>query len=95
MKQSDRRRLLQRWAELRALWNEFDPIGVTELGPQDEYDACLAPTWRCLERGAGIAELAAFLQSLVRNRIGVEPDPDATERFARRLDAWFRSEPGD
>ena len=82
----------RRWAALRALWNEFDPIGVMGEAshPGDEYEAYVGPTMRRLEDGASVEEIADFLESVVSERMGLDPDREEAERFARRLDAWFR-----
>lgn len=39
----------KRWAEIRALWCEFDPIGVVNSlsGPFDEYDPILIRVFDC------------------------------------------------
>ena len=83
-----------RWNELRKLWCEWDPIGVTcDLDwPQDEYDNYLAPTLRMLERGANNEELVDYLTHIVEEYMalgsaGVErSDP---ESFAAKLTSWF------
>jgi hypothetical protein len=38
----------ERWSQIRALWREFDPIGVSQFpdSPRDEYDFYLGPTLR-------------------------------------------------
>ena len=36
-------------------------------------------------------EIAAFLEATVRERMGLKLGGEEAERFARRLDAWFRS----
>ena len=82
----------QRWAALRDLWNEFDPIGVMDdpSAPRDEYDAYVGPTLRLLEAGAGVEEIADYLESVVGERMGLKPDRAEAERFARLMEAWFR-----
>ena len=82
----------RRWAALRSLWNEFDPIGVMDdpSWPRDEYEAYLGPTLRRLEAGASVKEIADYLESVVSESMGLNPDRAEAERFARRLAAWFR-----
>ena len=82
----------RRWAELCALWAEFDPIGVMDdpSCPRDEYDSYVGPTLRRLVDGASVEQIADFLEALVNENMEFKPDREETERFARRLDAWFR-----
>jgi len=49
MSKLDKQALRQRGQQLRALLNEWDPIGVGPDGPKDEYDCLLWPVMRQLE----------------------------------------------
>ena len=60
--------------------------------PRDEYEAYLGGTLRRLEKGASVTEIADFLGVLVKQNMGLKPDREEAERFARRLDAWFGDE---
>jgi hypothetical protein len=50
----------RRWAEIRGLLNEWDPIGI--IGgpdlPEDEYDCLARPLSRLMERESSKAEIA-------------------------------------
>ncbi|MBT4487306.1 MAG: hypothetical protein HOK30_08240 [Rhodospirillaceae bacterium] len=82
----------QRWAELRALWNEFDPIGVMAdpAWPRNEYEAYVGPTMRLLEQDAGIDEIIKCLDAAVAGSMGLEHEDDKAKTFACRLRDWFR-----
>ena len=55
--------LKQRAQELRALLNEWDPIGLGPGGPEDEYDCLVWPIMRRLDDNLPAAELTAFLET--------------------------------
>ena len=94
MDKLDKAQSRRRWAELCALWAEFDPIGVMDdpSCPRDEYDSYVGPTLRRLVDGASIEEIADYLESAVSERMGLTLDREEAERFACRLEAWFREE---
>ena len=76
--------------ELRELLLRWDPIGVAnEPGwPQDEYDVLLDPLAERLREGASEQELTAFLESAVREHLGLEPDREREAALARELAGW-------
>jgi hypothetical protein len=82
----------QRWHELRALWNEFDPIGVMPNvnWPPDEYEAYVGPTMRLLEQDASVEEILKCLEWAVCDRMGLEMDREAAMRFTNRIQQWFK-----
>ena len=77
--------------ELRALLNEWDPIGVMAEPdwPPNEYDELIAPLRERLDAGATAGELEVFLEAHVRDHIGLEPDVDRESRLATRLVEWY------
>ena len=87
----DKTQSRQRIAEIRQLWNGWDPIGVVGgNGPDDEYDGYLAPTLRLLERNATIEEIVAYLKWVTLEHMGL-PQVASPEDFAQRLREWFKS----
>jgi hypothetical protein len=88
----------QRIKEIRALWREWDPIGVYRDPesdcPPDEYDSYLGPCLRMLEQQDPTEELAKYLAYIVGEHMGLcetaTAYPDALQ-FARKLQAWFSS----
>lgn len=84
----NKRRSRQRIAEIRRLWNAWDPIGVANA-VDDEYDGYLAPTLRLLERNAGVGEIVAYLNWVTLERMGLSQVSPPAEEFARQLQDWF------
>jgi hypothetical protein len=81
--------------ELRELLLRWDPIGVADEPdwPEDEYDAFLAPVTERLRAGASEEELTSFLETAVRDHLGLEPNHEREAALARDLLAWYsRSE---
>jgi hypothetical protein len=86
----------QRIAQLRALWCEWDPIGVLDDPdwPRDEYDDYLLPTWQLLESGAGVSAVAQYLNSVVGESLALgETGVISTQPilFAAKLRDWFEA----
>lgn len=84
----------KRWRGIRALWCEFDPIGVvsSSSGLDDEYDAYLGPSLRLLERGATVDEIASYLGRVTLDHMGLGDSLEAAtarRRFAHRLREWY------
>ena len=70
----------------RLLWEEWDPIGINgEPIAQDEYDNYAEEVDRRLERGASVDEIAAYLKSVQRDRMGgVTNDPACDAAVAQK-----------
>jgi hypothetical protein len=84
----------ERWRQIRALWNEWDPIGVTGGRVDDEYDGYLGPTLRLLESRASVEELQRYLAQVTLERMGLSESADAQAsrlHFASRLLDWYES----
>ncbi|MFF8814042.1 hypothetical protein [Streptomyces pactum] len=74
--------------DLRALLNEWDPLGVAD-DVQDEYDCILAPLLQRLRRGADQAEIRAFLWDELVEHFGLNPLPSEPAAVAARLTTWW------
>ncbi len=86
----EKHELRQRWGELRALVNEWDPVGLIGAGaPLDEYECVVGPLLRMLEERAQEAEIAAFLGTEFDEHFGV-PVADARV-FAGRAASWYKT----
>ena len=85
-----------RWAEARALFCAWDPIGVMDdtEWPRDEYDCMLGPALRLLEAGAHESQLADYLHGEITTHFGLSGDRGECRRFAKRLRAWFAARGG-
>lgn len=84
----------QHYQEIRTLWNEWDPIGISpgKGGPLDEYDSYLGPSLRLLEQGASTIEIKKYLSYIVGEYMGLGDEGLAYYRpqeFALKLQAWF------
>jgi len=84
----------RRWIEIRARWNQWDPIGVSpdNDGPQDEYDSYLGPSLRLLERSASQQEITEYLSHIVAEYMGLGAagiQYSNPSKFASELQEWF------
>jgi len=88
----DKASMRQRGRELRALLNEWDPIGVMgdEASPGDtEYDDLLWPVMRLLEEGASAADIETWLARKLETDYGFKPEQGPLSLFASRAKAWY------
>ena len=93
----DKEQSRQRIGEIRALWREWDPIGVysdPDSGcPPDEYDSYLGPCLRFLEQPGSEQELAKYLSYIVGEHMGLGDGSaavyDDSLAFSKRLNLWF------
>ncbi|MDQ1083007.1 MULTISPECIES: hypothetical protein [Microbacterium] len=72
---------------VRAVLNEWDPIGVHFIGqgwPDDEYDDLILPVLHALDIRPSVDELAAELKAVVEVDYGL-PTPDGCHDAARAL----------
>jgi hypothetical protein len=89
----DKSQSRERWSEVRALWNEWDPIGVSDA-VDDEYDSYLGPTLRLLENDASTEEIERYLAFVVLDRMGMSDVPDGPpnrRQFALKLRTWYQT----
>jgi hypothetical protein len=89
MRRLDKAQMRQRGRELRALLNEWDPIGVGPNGPADEYDCLLWDIMRRLERQVSEADLSSFLADELEQHFGLRADLAGVEGFVSRARSWF------
>ena len=84
----------ERWRQIRALWNDWDPIGVASDALDDEYESYLGPTLRLLEGHASADELERYLAWVTTEHMGLSDTPDnqaGRRQFAMRLREWYES----
>jgi hypothetical protein len=55
------------------LWNDWDPIGVHDAGPGDEYDGYVAEVMRLLESGASRDTIMDHLADCESDSMGLPP----------------------
>ncbi|MDV3253358.1 hypothetical protein DevBK_18635 [Devosia sp. BK] len=72
----------------KILWEDWDPIGVREMGgPPDEYDAYAPVVLEMLEAGATETEIAQYLFWLTVEQIGLETRETSIARALIKLRA--------
>ena len=77
-----------RQPNLRCLLNEWDPIGVADIAP-DEYDCTIGPLLVRLRAGAGEAEIREYLWFELEDHFGLNPARYDLDAMADRLVAWW------
>ena len=81
-------------SDLRSILNEWDPIGVAEFAPDDEYDCLIAPLLSRLRAGVGEAAIGEFLWHEIEDHFGLNPAAADTDGVAARLAAWWAAYAG-
>ena len=77
----------------RALWTEWDPIGLNAMDPpwpSDEYDGYAAQVLRALNAGGGEQGLAKVLQEIERERMEIDRSFAECVQAARRIRSVLR-----
>ena len=59
-----------------------------------EYDAFLEPIAERLRAGASEEELTSFLETVVRDHLGLEPNHEREAALARELIDWYSGSEG-
>ena len=94
MERLDKAESRKRWAEIRKLWTEWDPIGVSSFGVTDEYDTYVGQTLRLLEQRTSPLELRNYLVNVLSDTMGLADSSVAHSspaEFAHRLTAWYEA----
>ena len=55
----------------RILWEEWDPIGVNDIAPDDEYDSYASRVYAMIGEGCGEAEIAEYLRWAAAENMGL------------------------
>jgi hypothetical protein len=80
----------QRWSELRAQVNAWDPIGLIGMGsPPDEYECIVGPLMRYLESGAPAEEIQTFLSREFAEHFSVPVTESTITEFVATARVWF------
>lgn len=72
-------------AGVRVVIWEWDPIGVAEMAPDDEYDCLIAPIVRQVIAGASQTVITEFLRHELGSHFGLNPSDGEIESVADRL----------
>jgi hypothetical protein len=77
--------------ELRPLLFEWDPVGLGEDLPIDEYDCLIAPLLTQLRGHPTESELATWLGRYSERRFGLDAQPELDRVAARAMLAWWHN----
>ena len=67
------------------LWNDWDPIGVNNLAPRDEYQCYTPEIFRLKMSGAGAEKIAKRLLELEQDTIGTGGGMEHCQRVAEKI----------
>jgi hypothetical protein len=68
------------------LYHDWDPIGISGYGPDDEYDAYIGSVYRILSTSRSEQELIDLLDRTEHDTIGVASErPDHLRQVAQKL----------
>jgi hypothetical protein len=83
--------LRERWAQLRALLCEWDPLGVMGVPdwPRDEYDCLVGPLLRLLDSEASKEHIARYLHNEIDEHFALFADKYDFTAMAERVEKWF------
>lgn len=81
----------ERFAQLRRLMCEWDPIGVMGESdwPRDEYDCLVGPLLTLLDSDARKEEIARYLRKEIDEHFGLSADNYDVTAVADRVRRWF------
>ena len=74
---------------LRQLIWEWDPIGVADIAPGDEYDCLIQPLLRRLHDGADRSAISTYLREELTEHFGLNLAHHATDAVADRIVTWW------
>ena len=74
---------------LRELLNDWDPIGVADIAPADEYDCLIGPLLSRLRAGAGQSEIGDFLRDQLDSHFGLDSNNCDVDGVAQRIGGWW------
>lgn len=67
------------------LWNEWDPIGINDFAPRDEYQSYTPLIFRLKRGGAKEDEIAEKLHEIEKETIGVPGNLEKCKNVARKI----------
>ena len=74
---------------LRQLVWQWDPIGVADVAPDDEYDCLVSSLLSRLAAGADRRKIRDFLWHELEHHFGLDPRWQGVDAVADRLVAWW------
>jgi len=85
---------LQHWRDVRTLWNRWDPIGVSHICNEDEYDDYIRSTLQLLDQRETVEEIEKFLCFVAFELMGLELNElqnGTPKDFALSLKTWYEN----
>ena len=71
------------------LYDEWDPLGVNDSAPRDEYSSYAYPLYHLSRTGCSEVEIVGYLNQVSLKWFGREPNLDLNSRVAKRvLEIW-------
>ncbi len=67
----------------KILMQDWDPIGVSDAGPEDEYDAYVGRVYVMLMDEESKEAINSYLWDIATQYMGCTPSPDLAERCER------------
>lgn len=67
------------------LWNDWDPIGINNNGPRDEYQGYIPPIFNLILADADLETIAKKLDQIAVERLGMESNIEHCRKVARKL----------
>ena len=67
------------------LWNDWDPIGINDCGPDDEYQGYVPSIVKLLEGGADEIKITKFLHHHANVSMGLSTKIEAHKLVAEKL----------
>lgn len=89
-KNEQKKFISKKMKELSNLLNKWNPIGVSV--PEDEYDCFTGPILSLLQRNKSKRELIDFLNTHLKQHIGIDPEPLKPDEFAEKIMQWWKAE---
>ena len=67
------------------LWKDWDPIGINDSGPDDEYDSYVGGIYRLLVSGASEYQIMERLYQLETTSMGMNGNREGLKSVAEKL----------
>jgi len=74
------------------LWKDWDPIGINDSGPDDEYRGYVPAIVKLLKQNADINEIATQLHLFAYENMGLDSTPEANMGIALKLKALIKEQ---
>ncbi len=67
------------------LWRDFDPLGMSQTGPTDEYESYIPQIFKLLINNESVEKIAEKLNSLEKKITGLNGSIEKCRKVAERL----------